>query len=80
MSGIPKGGSARFAVLVTMQEHKARVGPMIVGVRASSSVWSIKLICCPGSASWQPTLGAMSDKRNVLAGEGIIYGDGKIGS
>src|SRR4029434_3501646 len=30
MSGIPKGGSERFAVLVAMQEHKARVGPMIV--------------------------------------------------
>ena len=38
LSGIPKGGSAHFAVRVTMKENKARIGPMIVRVNRADGV------------------------------------------
>ena len=38
MFGIPKSGSAHFAMLVAVKENKARIGPMIVGVDRTASV------------------------------------------
>ena len=38
MPGVPKGGSAHLAVLVTMKENKARIGPMIVGIDRAARV------------------------------------------
>jgi hypothetical protein len=38
MFGIPKAGSVHLAVLVTMQENKARIGPMIVGIDGAARV------------------------------------------
>jgi hypothetical protein len=38
LSDIPKGGSAHFAVRVTMKENKARIGPVIVRVDRADGV------------------------------------------
>ena len=38
MFGIPKGGSAHLAMLVTVKENKARIGPMIIGVDRTATV------------------------------------------
>ena len=38
MFGVPKGGSAHFAVRVAMKENKARIGPVIVRVNRADGV------------------------------------------